>query len=81
LAGTINVQFGLGVAGGGGLLAFCICALRRSVPAAVPAALPCAWEASEAANVRQSDTAAEAAAVPMRDVTAMIWKSFLLETR
>ena len=45
------------------------------MPAAVPAVLVCAWEISEAANVRQSD----AAAVRKQDVTAMVLKSFLLE--
>ena len=63
-AGTINVQLGLGTAGGGGacFAAFCICALRRSVPDEAVDAV-CAQTAWENKDVIHSKRLAVAAAL------------------
>src|ERR1700736_2968534 len=58
-AGTINVQLGLGTAAGGGagLAAFCICALRRSVPDEAVCA-PTAWENKDVMHSKRVAVAA-----------------------
>src|SRR4030088_1880626 len=67
-AGTISVQLGLGTAGGGGagFAAFCICALRRSVPgeADAPVCAEAAWENND---VMHSNRLAVAAALLIHD--------------